>query len=405
MNATSKKLSRFRRLQRECGRPRGGSVFKSRRLAVESIENRLLLAVGTNAGTSLALSTSGGASSNFVDISSLIEFNHTNQVLGDGHGCVQGNIDVFDSNQITNAWIPCGNNGFLRIDTIALPAPIKTPDYFDISFIAESPTPSKPIEPAVSKDSAIAGPQKPAFESMKTSAPLSVDGIRGRCQVLEVAQSAANESKPVSAVHPEIGSKEAGIAPAGDKAKLSSDASGVARSAVSTAFAKTGENIRETALEMAKDNRSSDVNAVFAGKAEGKTTPSISSDRQAVSDEPLVVDGKMEGVQSAGTSEKIEPAASKPLEKPESRSAALPECSEHRESPAESAERVFFAKADENSTISKPLPFASEDNFRFKTIGLAVAAVAAQFAVPGWRHFLPTDKTHQLPPRRQKTAK
>jgi hypothetical protein len=289
----------------------------------------------------------------------------------------------------------------IRIDAGMLPNP--PIGFIDIGSVADAKMPNDSGNVSANpKQSVVAGPENSPPAASKNVVPMSVDGIRGRSQILEVAQSTHRESMSNITVHLEIYSERQAFDPNMANARLSNAAIENDVSAKPAGFVNSTENRREASLEKLNCEQTAWVNNAVAEKAAANAFFTVEAETQAVFMQPASDSGGKEIIRSIANRQKYDAPAT-----PESacEAAAFSTPSARHESDEQLHLQGVFAESEKNSAESKPLPIASEEKHRTQLIDLAIAAVAGQFAVPGWRQFFSKSKTHCIPPRRRDSTK
>jgi hypothetical protein len=383
---------------------RSVSSSKNRRLTLESIENRLLLAVDLTAGAPPVYECRSNELTSYIDISGILNIEAKISALSVGNqsGMVCNN-GTADFNWSGNSSV-LGNSSQNRLQIIHFEDRVSySPPggMIDIGPIATVENPhDQPIVSSDSKKSLVSGTEKAARETSKIAIPMSVDGIRGRSQFLEVAQSAHRESNANSALaigniaerHP-LETIVWNAKPS--SASLEKDLSAIP----ANASQKTGNN-REISLDHSKIVQIAwEYDAIAANGGE-KTSLADSPELQVVVVRDLSNIGEKAASQTLADSLDFKAQA---LSKADSKGAISPTASVSQELHGQPLKKDLFA--EENFAESKPLPIASEENHRFRLLSFSFAAIVGHFALPGWRNFFFKSKTHYLPPRRRESAK
>jgi hypothetical protein len=399
----------FRKVRRpEKSRRRVSPSFKARPLAIECIESRVMLAV-TLTPTMPPHVTGANTSPGYIDISGVLNSNTTASSGNSG-------VSVIDFNAIHNAADPVssgtldfnsggsGQTRIIRIGDGALLSPFS--GLIDISSVAGPELPSNqkntPTVPGESKGSVLAGVGSAPADAPSSALPLGVDGMRGRCQAMEVAQSTCRESDTNGKIDAKANLGVFPIEQAPSKAGLpDKSAAADASAAVSTARTNLSES-RLAYSETAKTNRAIEGMDTRAVIRFASTPAAGSSNYSAVADQDARASSEKENSRPSADIE----IDHTPSRRENAGETAAPAATSVRREPSEQSQRqVISTEAEKASAESKPLPTAAEETHRSRLVGYAIAAVAGQLAIPGWRRFFFTHKTQGAPPRRRKSAK
>jgi hypothetical protein len=380
------------------------SRFKGRRLTIECVENRLLLAIDLTAGMPLQIAHI--EASPYIDISSVAngQARIYDSIHPDTAGIALSTNGTF-GNAVCDLTAFCNNSSvdrqfLIRIDAGTFPEPSKSP-MIDIGTIAGANNPNnQQTIPTVSREpTSIAGPIYVPADASKSPTPISVEGVRGRSQVLEVAQSTYRESKSNAVIRSEniIGEKPQ-LETVVCIARLSSESITAGPSVSFSKVENNAENNSQPTFTRFSLSRTTEAEETRTASSIAGRSVAASPKQQTVVVRTASIAYQTESSRSIHDSRQYDT----PTTRKASDKAAVPtDATAHQEFDKQLLQQVACTDTGKRSTESKPLSIATEESQHSRVVGFAIAAVAGQLAIPGWRRFFSKSKTQLIPPRRR----
>jgi len=408
--------------------------IKPRRLIVERIEDRLLLAGDFQAGMELQLNDPNGIDSGFIAIQDNsskaiilsnddpgISIGYVNQIFNNS-GTITNDISVISCHFNNNAF-PL-NDGIVAIRLVEGDFPSVNPGKGDIDIGSLYPkSVYSPNNPTFAQQPT---PQ-PVAESKEFPAPIlkgnitpkDVDGASGRSQVFELAMATGRESKSVAmplpdkmADAPRWESKLETMSSPNGLEKETSDVAKLAETQSAHQPANLSSNLSAVASLLESKSAGPQLPKeilsgaqpeikLAAAQLENNSANEAGLVRSATHQQPILERHATQAKEDfvGSLSHDSQAGQSEPgLAGEGSVASTLPEQSSDS---ADVSRQAVFAEIGQKAERSMSLPTYLDEKHRTKVVGLAVVAIAGQFLVEKQRHQTATSQTCLIPPRRR----